>query len=1260
MRTRVVLLLGAWACLGCVGAGARLYPPTTAPVGDRAALAAAAEAFYSAGDVATLRGAVEAARKVGPDTALYHELAAQLAYLASDEAAQFEHEYAALFDPGADATLFHLLQLDRLRWPSEGRVRVRALLSSLVLRHRDAEVRAAAAQVLARTLHAAGRAHARDRALVAAGALLRFAVVGGWDNDQGEGFDAVLPPEQRLDFRARYQGSLREIGWRLDPPRDPWGQLDLGEMLRPQVWAVAYAATGVRAGREGDYELRLRTTAPVKVWVNGSLVFQARLMKPSVRAADQFMLPIRLRAGANRILIKSAQKTGSWVLSARLTDPGGVPATGLEAVPPSTPPASGPPPGHRQDMTVLLSRRVQSLPVGARREFHRLLWAEMTGARREALAAAEGLVQRHPRSLVARYRLANELWDIGARERTADLLTTLDREAGDALPFLRLQQVRFWQQQGLRQKARDALLKVRAAHPDLPLALFRLAQHFQIEGWVEDQCATLEEASRRWPGWPHTDFVLGACLRKLGFHERSSAAFARVLQAMPGHNMAHYWIAQTRMRAGDFAGASSHAQRRVELFPHSFGSWAQLAEIRRRAGDRAGAEHALNQTLRICPDDAFRRELMGRIAWQAGDRAAAIAHWSAAVRRDPKNTALAHRLEFLAPLTTGPWLADVPNEAAIAAALTAGKTATLQRGADTLFLLDHEVTELGADGSTANVITLVARAVSERGRTTLTRWRVGVGQVRMLRAYAVDDAGKKAEASIRGRDIRFRGLKVHSSVVLQYRQDVPPMSYLPRHLGKEWWFQSSGRQNTRSELVLWAPLGARLHEARTPAIRRAERVQGGQRRIAWTAERMPPIVSEPMMPPLQDVAAHLLVSTVPDWETFLKWEAALLEGTFREDPAVVALADRLFAGAADAHEKLVRLQVHVAGAIRYQQDYENHIAGVKPHPAPTVIERGYGDCKDKAVLFITLARRAGIDAHFALLRTRNAGAVRQDVPMQQFDHAIVYVPAQAGLAEGRFYDPTADMLDVGVVPPADAGAMALVYDPKSGQHAWRRIPYASPGEHQTRFRYLLALERDGAATGELEVNARGEFASMFRRLGRNPEHLAQFLQRVMGATFPGATKKEMKEAELKDLRRPIVVRAGLRAPAVGRREGSTLRFNPSVTFPLSASFSLAERKFPLELGVPATYIWRYEVALPHGAVVTRLPASARVEARCLTFERKTGHMTSGVVGRIVIEQRIETRCPQIAVDEYGAHRARVDEIQKLVAEDVVLDVAKDR
>ena len=59
-----------------------------------------------------------------------------------------------------------------------------------------------------------------------------------------------------------------------------------------------------------------------------------------------------------------------------------------------------------------------------------------------------------------------------------------------------------------------------------------------------------------------------------------------------------------------------------------------------------------------------------------------------------------------------------------------------------------------------------------------------------------------------------------------------------------------------------------------------------------------------------------------------------------------------------------------------------------------VIQRHYGDCKDKANLLVAMLRAAGIPANLALLSTGPGRDVDPQLPgINQFDHAIVYVPA---------------------------------------------------------------------------------------------------------------------------------------------------------------------------------------------------------------------------------------------------------------------------
>jgi len=79
---------------------------------------------------------------------------------------------------------------------------------------------------------------------------------------------------------------------------------------------------------------------------------------------------------------------------------------------------------------------------------------------------------------------------------------------------------------------------------------------------------------------------------------------------------------------------------------------------------------------------------------------------------------------------------------------------------------------------------------------------------------------------------------------------------------------------------------------------------------------------------------------VPEWDEYVRWERALLADAFQNSPQLEELAARLTAGASSPRERLDRLFRYVTKEIRYQQDYETTVAGVRPHACPVVIERG--------------------------------------------------------------------------------------------------------------------------------------------------------------------------------------------------------------------------------------------------------------------------------------------------------------------------------
>ncbi len=1196
------------------------------------ALAEAAEAFYAGQTPAQLREAVEAARAAAPDSALHHELAFTLATMEARNDDALSHLLALLRDTAGDAAPLHLHFLSWLDFTRPQRAAVREHLRALAGTHPSADVRAVAAYQLSGLLHAEGDVEGRDAATASLPGRLAFAVAGTWDNDQGKGYELELAPEQRPGLDETYQGRTGPMAWRPDAPLDPRGRLDLAALMTPGRWAVAYAQARADVTEEGWYALKLATTDPLKVWVDGRLVFAAAQVARAV--PDQLVVPVKLSAGAHRVLVKSAHRQGVWFLLGRLVPFAGAGAS-LDSV----------------DKVVTWHARALP-PASGRAWAHLVGWAHFVAGGATTVKTADAWARQAPRSLLARVWQADALWYNQERGRAADALAALDAEVGDALPFVRLRQARFHFQQGLKQKARDEVLPLLRARPDVRDAHDLWVELHRAEGWTEDEAAAIAARAAA-VGETPTDVLDAARVElKLGRRAAGLAAYRRLLDWLPLHADALDRLSELHRDAGELNRAEQLLLRRLASWPVDGAAWLDLAEVRRRRGDVEGSKEALGAFATLQPDSATPWVKRGELASEAGDAAAAVGAWRRALELNPDNEALAHRLDFLAPEARGPWLEDVPDEAALARAVKRREGLAPLPGADVAWLLDHEVTLLNNDGSTSNVVTAVLHAFNAQGRDRIMRQRVqSSGRLRVLHAWSVDEKGQRSEASSeRSRQIFFRGLQPGSTLVLQYRLDVPPSGYLSRYLTRSWSFQSGGEQRADSAFVLWAPAGTALHERRVGAIERSQARRGGQLRVEWSAKDVPPIVAEPAMPPAVEVAANLRVSTVPDWRTWLGWEQALLEGAFRGSPELEALVKRLGAGAVTGDEKLARVHAFVMEDIRYQQDYESFIAGVKPHPAPMVLERRYGDCKDKAVLFIELAKRLGVEAHFALVRTRDAGPLDVDVPMQQFNHAIVYVPAQPGVAAARFFDPTAEQLDLDVLRADDAGTKSLVFDPVTGLHTWREIPFEPPAAHRETSDLELSLSKDGAAQGTFRLEAKGRTGSLLRRLARNEEVLAQAVQRLAGVLVPGATTSGAKVEEAQSLEKPAALSAQLSAATFARAEGDALRLELPLDFAPRSSFTLASRRHPLVLGVPAHRATRVRLTLPEGWEVKKAPRAGRVELPCLALWREV--TASG--GTLEATTRYETRCERLSPAEYAQYRAQVDEMQRLLDDELVV------
>jgi len=236
-----------------------------------------------------------------------------------------------------------------------------------------------------------------------------------------------------------------------------------------------------------------------------------------------------------------------------------------------------------------------------------------------------------------------------------------------------------------------------------------------------------------------------------------------------------------------------------------------------------------------------------------------------------------------------------------------------------------------------------------------------------------------------------------------------------------------------------------------------------------------------------DYGKRLAVSTFVDYSAFAGAFRTGSAGKTKTSPAIMALARQLTAGLPDARTRALALSDWVRHNIRYVGVYVGP-GGVVAHPAATVLENRYGDCKDHAGLLEALLAAAGIESTSVLVNSGNAYKLPAVPTLGVFNHMITYVPAL-----DLYLDPTAESVGAGYLPAGILGKPVLLL--KTGGFAMTPILQPERNRSSTWF----DIRRDGRSSFRLSKLAAGAMAEPWRtalRDARQAEREA-FAQRML-------------------------------------------------------------------------------------------------------------------------------------------------------------------
>ena len=377
----------------------------------------------------------------------------------------------------------------------------------------------------------------------------------------------------------------------------------------------------------------------------------------------------------------------------------------------------------------------------------------------------------------------------------------------------------------------------------------------------------------------------------------------------------------------------------------------------------------------------------------------------------------------------------------------------------------------------------------------------------------------------------------------------------------------------------------------------------GRRILRFETHDLQAMLGEPYVP--RDVQAYrwLQFSELNRWSDVNQWALGLFDTS-----ATAAVNDALRSArqAATPQEKVAKVLEFVQNDIRYLSlslGENSH----RPYPPAQVLQRRYGDCKDKTLLMVTMLRALGIPAQPVLVSTFYRKGLDQMLPSPiLFDHAIVRTEVQG---KTYYFDPTrlGQYGKLDRMGQTHGGAQVLAIAP--GTTALETIPQpADPALYtDRRIEQVVVTALDQPA----ELQARIEYA------GADAEHarvqLANMNSQQLRKAYEGSMGRRYTDFSLLDepkisddrANNTLAIELRYRIKSFMEKEERNwlMRYKPSNMLEQFLVPDVAKREQPLLVpSYPTIHTYDFEVKLPENVDAHYKPSHKTISSSAFKMD----------------------------------------------------------
>jgi hypothetical protein len=417
----------------------------------------------------------------------------------------------------------------------------------------------------------------------------------------------------------------------------------------------------------------------------------------------------------------------------------------------------------------------------------------------------------------------------------------------------------------------------------------------------------------------------------------------------------------------------------------------------------------------------------------------------------------------------------------------------------------------------------------------------------------------------------------------------------------------------------------------------------------WDFGDIPQIIPENNMPPLAEINPAIFISTFNSWQEIFNWWWGLAQDKIRADKKIKEKVAELTKNKESAEDKARAIYNFCAQKIRYVA-VEYGDAGYEPHKAEDIFSNKYGDCKDQAILLVTMLREAGIKAYPVLIATKEYYNLIEDFPSMLFNHCIAVAILSDKLI---FMDPTAETCHFKDLPISDQDRRVLLF--KDSAYEIQNTPLYSGGHNLSKQYLKLRLESDESLTGEKDVYTAGIYEQAQRAwlIYTPPELIEEAIKQKIQDISIGATLDSYKIENANNLDKPVILKYTFKGPEYLTLAGN-LRIMPQLVSVDTSLVAKDKRKYPLDFNFLDSKELTYEIIIPNNFKLKYLPENIDIDNK---WEKlKIEYIQDK--NKIIFRQKAETKQINIAQEEYAQFKDFYESLAKKVKQRIVLEKIK--